>query len=197
MDRINLYDYLSEEDVIHSQRVGDLAFKLSKRLGFSKNESDKIKFVGIYHDIGKVHICKSILQKVDQLDGEEFEVLKKHPAYSAKLLCECGFDWETSRLVLHHHENYDGSGYPFGLKGNQIPIESQIISICDYVDNKIHERANRKSYMTKFETINHLFSLRNKKFQDEVVKEMIMMLAEELQSVYQNEFAEIVPKLFE
>lgn len=128
---------------IHGKRVGILAFNLSKQL----NIPDKYWFLnyvsGRWHDYGKIAIPIDILNKPTRLDNRECEIMKKHPIYSYKLLDLCGFGSYVKETVLYHHENYCGTGYPFGLTKNNIPLSSRILKICDIYDALTEDRIYR------------------------------------------------------
>jgi putative nucleotidyltransferase with HDIG domain len=99
---------------------------------------------GLLHDIGKVYIPNSILNKKDKLTEEEFGIMRLHPLTGAKLLNEMNYGYEIVEAVLHHHERWDGKGYPYGLQGQEIPYYSRILSVADAFDAMISKRAYKK-----------------------------------------------------
>lgn len=127
----------------HSSRVAELAAELAERLGFDANSIRRIHMAGILHDIGKIGISDAVLQKADQLDEQEFEQIKQHPVLGYEILR--GFRPFQSILpaVKHHHEAWDGSGYPDGLVGDQIPRDAQILAVADAFDAMTSDRPYR------------------------------------------------------
>lgn len=114
----------------HSHRVAELSIKLARLLDEDINEIELYK-AALYHDIGKIMICRSIRDKPAKLTKEEMEVMKLHAKYSAKIVSNNGESDNVVLAIMLHHENYDGSGYPFKYIGDRTPINSRIIRIAD------------------------------------------------------------------
>ena len=95
------------------------------------------------HDIGKIGIRDNVLTKPGKLTDEEFEIIKQHPVIGAKILMQSNYTHELVQIVLHHHERYDGRGYPEGLKGEDIPIGARVIAIADSIDAMTSKRVYR------------------------------------------------------
>jgi HD-GYP domain-containing protein (c-di-GMP phosphodiesterase class II) len=93
----------------------------------------KVRRAGAFHDVGKVEVPIEIINRPGPLSAEEFELVKRHAAVGARMLAESG-DEELAAMVLHHHERYDGSGYPDGLAGEEIPLGSRIVAVADTID---------------------------------------------------------------
>ena len=129
----------------HSIRVAYYASLIADYYGCSDNDIDKIYQAGMLHDIGKIEIPDALLLKPDKLNALEYELIKTHAKFGYELLCKEPFS-ELSTIVLHHHERYDGNGYPYGLSGEQIPLLSQIIAVADAFDAMTTNRAYRQSY---------------------------------------------------
>lgn len=128
----------------HSNRVTRFALIIGKALGCTSEELDVLNFAGHLHDIGKIGIRDDILLKPGKLSAEEFEKIKEHPVIGANILKQLGF-WERERrIILHHHERYDGTGYPDGLKRDQIPLLARILSVADVYDALSSDRAYRR-----------------------------------------------------
>ncbi|WP_243110028.1 HD-GYP domain-containing protein [Clostridium sp. E02] len=127
----------------HSLRVSNLCEKMGTALGFPEDEIKELKTVGLLHDIGKVAIEEGILNKNGKLDKNEWIEIKKHPEIGYRILSTVNDLSEMADYVLAHHEHWDGSGYPKGLKGTQIPVQSRIIAIADAYDAMISERSYR------------------------------------------------------
>lgn len=129
----------------HSKRVATYAAMIADEYGCSDEEVDKIYRAGMLHDIGKVEIPDALLLKPDKLDDDEYDLIKTHAKFGYELLLREPFS-ELSSIVLHHHERYDGRGYPYGLKGEEIPFLSAIISVADAFDAMTTNRAYRESF---------------------------------------------------
>jgi putative nucleotidyltransferase with HDIG domain len=117
---------------------------LGKQLGCTGEELDILNFAGHLHDIGKIGIRDDILLKPGRLTSEEFEKIKEHPVIGANILKQLGM-WEKERQIIRcHHERFDGTGYPDGLKEEQIPLLARILSLADVYDAMASDRAYRK-----------------------------------------------------
>ena len=128
----------------HSQRVAEYARLIALASGYSYDDADLVYKAGMLHDIGKIEIPDAILLKPDKLNETEYALIKRHSTASYELLCREPFS-VLANIVLHHHERYDGKGYPEGLRGDQIPFLSQVITVADAFDAMTTNRAYRKS----------------------------------------------------
>jgi len=147
----------------HSVRVGSYASKIARRLGFSKEESGEIKYAGQLHDIGKIEIPDAILLKPDRLTRTEYEVMKRHPLTSKRIVDHIAFFGNMKGLFLHHHEHYDGSGYPDGIQGDKIELGARIIAVADAYDAMTSERPYRNA-MPREKALSILFEQRGRQF---------------------------------
>ncbi|MDR7810632.1 HD domain-containing phosphohydrolase [Lacrimispora sp.] len=129
----------------HSFRVSELCEKMGTALGLQEDEVKELKTVGLLHDIGKVAIEEGILNKNGKLVEQEWAEIKKHPEIGYRILSSVNELSEMADYVLAHHERWDGNGYPKGLKGNEIPVQSRIIAIADAYDAMISERSYRQA----------------------------------------------------
>lgn len=130
---------------LHATRLAEWAVRVGERLGLDEIELRDIEAASLLHDIGKIGLPDSILLKPGKLTPEEYAITKKHPEYGWAILRSVpGFE-RTSLLVLHHHERYDGKGYPAGLAGEEIPLGSRIVSIVDSFDAMLSSRAYRSA----------------------------------------------------
>jgi putative two-component system response regulator len=118
----------------HSDRVRKMSMRIGMKLGFTEKRLENLVFGAVLHDIGKIGIRDEVLQKQDVLNSKEYQYIQQHPMIGAKILEGDDFFKDTIPMVRHHHENYDGSGYPDGLAGETIPLEARIISIPDAFD---------------------------------------------------------------
>lgn len=128
----------------HSTRVTELALSIGKEMGCSDEQLDLLNFSGHLHDIGKLGIPDSILLKPGPLTEQEFEAIKKHPVIGANIVGHLGLLTAEQKIILHHHERWDGKGYPDSLKGESIPFLSRILAVADVYDAMASDRAYRK-----------------------------------------------------
>ncbi len=118
----------------HQQRVAQLASAIAEKIGLSAWIIEGIRIAGILHDVGKIRIPVSILCRSGQLLNAEFEVVKIHPQVSFEILKNIPFPWPCAQMVLQHHERMNGSGYPLGLQGDDILLESRILAVADVTE---------------------------------------------------------------
>jgi len=118
----------------HQHRTAQLARAIAKEMGLSPEQMNCVYISALIHDIGKIFVSGSILNKVGSLTPEEYEIIKKHPAAGYDVLKSIDFPWPIADIILQHHERLDGSGYPYGLTGDKIYLESRIISVADVVE---------------------------------------------------------------
>lgn len=129
----------------HSERVALLSRHLAQQIGLPDAEVDQIYMAGLLHDVGKIGVPESVLQKTGKLTNEEFEQMKKHPQIGARILSDVKQIRAIIPGVLHHHERYDGKGYPGGLSGANIPLMGRIICLADCFDAMTSNRTYRKA----------------------------------------------------
>ena len=139
-------DTRDEETQGHSLRVVKFTLKLAELMGIQDEKQMKvIEYGALLHDIGKIGIPDAILRKPGKLTPDEWDVMKTHPTIGFNILHKIEFLEEASQIVLHHHEKMDGSGYPDGLKGENIPLGSRIFAAADTVDAMTSDRPYRKA----------------------------------------------------
>jgi putative nucleotidyltransferase with HDIG domain len=129
----------------HSERVALLGRHLAQKLQLPEAEVERVYMAGLLHDVGKIGVPESVLQKTGRLTPEEFEQMKKHPQVGARILDDVKQMERIIPGVLHHHERYDGRGYPAGLAGRQIPLIGRIICLADCLDAMTSNRTYRKA----------------------------------------------------
>ncbi|MBV8518290.1 MAG: response regulator [Acidobacteria bacterium] len=132
----------------HSQRVGDLARKFALHVGISANDAERIRIAGLLHDIGKIAVPERLLNKQGPLTREEFMRVIDHPVIGEEMVRPLTTLTSVLQLIRHHHERYDGRGYPDGLHGDAIPYEVRLLSIVDAYDALTSHRAYRPAPLT-------------------------------------------------
>ena len=129
----------------HSQRVTDLAAIITRHMGLSPEAVDTIALAGMVHDVGKIGITEAILNKPSALTEEEKKEIRKHPEIGERILAPVAADQDILKFVRHHHEHYDGSGYPDGLAGEKIPLGARVLAVADAFEAMTSERPYRKA----------------------------------------------------
>src|SRR3954464_760089 len=129
----------------HLQRVRVYATEVAKKLKVSEAETEALQAAALLHDIGKLAVPEHIISKPGRLSPEEFEKMKIHPVVGAEILERVRFPYPVVPIVRAHHEKWDGSGYPFGLKGEQIPIGARILTAVDFLDALASDRQYRRA----------------------------------------------------
>lgn len=168
----------SDETEKHSLRMTELAQKLGRRVDLDNKDLHLLALMANIHDIGKITIPEKILNKAGKLNEEEWELIKTHPAKGAEIAAASEEFAPAAEYIRAHHERWDGSGYPDGLKAEEIPILSRILSIVDSYDVMINERPY-KEVMTEEEAAAELKRCAGTQFDPELVKEFLHILEEE------------------
>jgi diguanylate cyclase (GGDEF)-like protein len=133
----------------HVEITADLAEEIAKNLNLPPNEVENIKHAAVLHDLGKVGIDQSILSKAGPLTPKERKAMERHPTIAAEILKEIHGLRGALPAILYHHERYDGKGYPFGLKGEEIPLSARIVAVADVYQALISDRPYRKAFNKK------------------------------------------------
>ncbi|OUU21813.1 MAG: hypothetical protein CBC13_08575 [Planctomycetia bacterium TMED53] len=129
----------------HSVRVRDMALKLGKFAGLDRGQLRTLGYAALLHDVGKIGIHEDILNKTDKLTDAEYKAIQRHPEISAEIISPVPFLTPSVKAVLHHHERWDGRGYPEGLSGEQIPLMARIIAVVDAFDAMTSDRSYRSA----------------------------------------------------
>jgi HD-GYP domain-containing protein (c-di-GMP phosphodiesterase class II) len=132
----------------HSTRVANMAYKLGEVAGMQGEALEDLHLAAHLHDIGKIGIPDQILNKSGPLSSEEIRILRQHPTIGYQILSRSSQLKVLAEIVLHHHERWDGKGYPDGLRGEKIPFSSRIIAICDAIDAMTSARPYRNALST-------------------------------------------------
>lgn len=127
----------------HQRRVSDLARAIAREMGLPDDQIEGIRVAGIIHDIGKISVPSEILSKPSKLSLIEFQLIQVHPEAGFEILRDVEFPWPVAKAVLQHHERMDGSGYPRGLKGEEIIIEARVLAVADVVESMASHRPYR------------------------------------------------------
>ena len=171
--------YRDLETGAHIKRIGLYSEAIAKALGWAQSRVDYIRVAAPMHDVGKIGISDSILLKPDRLDKSDFEIMKSHTQLGAQILQ--GTDIEmiemALNIALYHHEKWDGSGYPKGLIGEDIPIEARIVSVVDVYDAMVHKRIYKEA-ISEDETLHYIRSASNTHFDPTIVKTFFSIIKE-------------------
>src|SRR3984957_11357322 len=157
---------------VHSTRLAEWALHVAGELGLDQSYFGVIEVGALLHDIGKTGIADAILNKPAKLTAEEYDLMKKHPEYGWAVLRQVPGMERASLIILHHHESYDGKGYPAGLKANEIPIGSRIVAVIDSFDAMVSNRPYRKG-MPFEEAERRLIEASGTQFDPEVVRHFL------------------------
>ncbi|MGL1901254.1 MAG: response regulator [Fibrobacterales bacterium] len=144
LEKANLYN--DNDTGNHIKRVSEYSYLLAKHYGLSLEECTAIRNYASLHDIGKVAVPSDILNKPGKLTGEEFEIIKTHSYYGFKIIDQDGISEVAKNIVHYHHEKYDGSGYPQGLKADEIPSEAQVVAMADVFDALTNKRVYKDAF---------------------------------------------------
>ncbi|HEY7189190.1 MAG TPA: HD-GYP domain-containing protein [Vicinamibacterales bacterium] len=168
---------------VHSTRLAEWAVRIGRDLGLDDDCLRDLEAAAILHDIGKIGTPDAILRKPSRLTAEEYAIIKKHPEYGwAVLKAVPGFE-RVSLFVLHHHESYDGTGYPAGLRGEETPIGSRIVSVMDSFDAMVSSRPYRTGLPLE-EAIRRLQAGSGTQFDPIVTRHFIAMASSEASTVF-------------
>ena len=159
----------------HSKRVAACALAIAKEMGFSEDRLKIMERSGILHDLGKLSIMDNILNKAGKLNDEEWTLMKKHPRTAVEILEPLKFLSIEKEIICHHHERYDGAGYPDGLKGEAVPLESRILAVADTFDAMNSRRAYREP-LSREKILDELKSVSGKQLDSFVVNIFLKLL---------------------
>lgn len=166
MKALEVRDYITEG---HADRMENMAIELGYALELAPAQIDRIALLAKFHDIGKVGIPDAILNKPSRLTEEEYSIMKTHSQIGERIAVESGELKEIAHLILKHHEKYDGTGYPLGIKELEIPVECRILGIVDAFDAMTNDRPYRKALSIE-EAISELIRCSGTQFDPELVE---------------------------
>jgi HD-GYP domain-containing protein (c-di-GMP phosphodiesterase class II) len=168
---------------VHSTRLAEWGMRVGQELGLEEAELQNLEVAALLHDIGKVGVPDSILRKPGRLDPEEYALMKKHSEYGwAVLRMLPGFE-RAALDILHHHESFDGKGYPAGLKGAEIPVVSRIVCVIDAFDAMVSSRPYRIGLPYE-EAVRRLNEASGTQFDPTVVKSFLSFAQAEMSPVF-------------
>lgn len=168
---------------VHSTRLAEWGLRVGQELGLEDDELQNLEVAALLHDIGKVGIPDLILRKPGRLDQEEYSLMKKHPEYGwAVLRMLPGFE-RAALDILHHHESFDGKGYPAGLKDSEIPVVSRIVSVIDAFDAMVSSRPYRQGLPYE-EAVRRLNEASGTQFDPVVVQSFLSFAEAEMAPVF-------------
>jgi HD-GYP domain-containing protein (c-di-GMP phosphodiesterase class II) len=167
---------------VHSTRLAEWGLRVARDLGVPENFMPDMEMGALLHDIGKIGVPDGILNKPGRLTPEEFEIVKRHPEFGWTVIRNLPGLEQTSLYVLHHHENFDGTGYPAKLKGSEIPIGARIVSVIDAFDAMVSSRPYRQG-LPVAEAIRRLHESSGTQFDPAVVKSFVSIAEVEMSDV--------------
>jgi putative nucleotidyltransferase with HDIG domain len=159
----------------HSRRVVDMTLELASQLGISGDYLSQIRRGALLHDIGKMGVPDAILQKPGQLSDDEWDVMRKHPTHAYEWLSSVPYLRSALDIPYSHHEKWDGSGYPQGLKGKEIPLAARIFAVIDVFDALGSDRPYRKAW-PRPKIIDYIKEQSGKHFDPTVVEKFLDMM---------------------
>ena len=170
-------DVRDEYTKMHSSHVGDYARKIAEKMGFNEEFQKNIYYMGMMHDVGKVLLPREILCKTSKLNDEEWNEMKKHPFYSAGILEGFTAVPGIKEAALYHHERYDGTGYPTGLREKEIPIQASIICVADSYD-AMHTNRSYRSHLSDEVILQELEKNKGSQFDPDAAEALITLIKE-------------------
>ncbi|MBP2657371.1 MAG: rpfG 13 [Firmicutes bacterium] len=166
----------------HSERVAELSLLLAKRMGISRNEQTRIHIGAHLHDIGKIGIPDAILNKPGKLTKEEYAIIRQHPEIGNDIVGKVRVLHSVADIVHHHHERFDGNGYPDRLCGEKISLGARIVAVADAFDAMTSSRTYRSS-LSLYETMDEIRRCRGSQFDPDVVDTLIeLVVTDELRT---------------
>jgi len=163
-------EYKDNETGLHVMRMSHYAQVIALAYGFSEQKAEDLLHAAPMHDIGKIGIADNILLKPGKLTADEYKEMQKHPLIGAEIIGDCDSDLlkMAKAVALYHHEKWDGSGYPFGLSGEQIPIEARIVALSDVFDALTSARPYKQAWTIE-ETLQHIRAQKGQHFEPVLV----------------------------
>jgi putative nucleotidyltransferase with HDIG domain len=171
-------DLRDKETKGHTERVTDLTLKLARHLDLSESEMIHMRRGALLHDIGKMGVPDNILHKPDKLTDAEWEIMRQHPSYAYEMLTAIDYLKPALDIPFYHHEKWDGTGYPQGLRGEQISLVARIFAVVDVWDALTSKRPYRSPW-TKEQALEYIKEQSGKHFDPQVVKAFLTLINNE------------------
>ena len=159
----------------HSRKFSELVLSIAEEMHLDDKQLRILKYASLLHDAGKADIPLGILTKTKKLTKEEFSIIKSHPSRGAKILRSLSILKPALPIIAHHHERYDGKGYPSGLKGKQIPLGARIMAVADAFEAMTYGRPYRQR-MTLLEAVEEIKAHNNTQFDPRVVEAFLKIV---------------------
>ncbi len=163
--------------VNHQVRVSQLVVAIGKQLNLDPQVIEGIKLAAMMHDVGVIHFPSQIINKTSALTDKQYALIKTHPLRGYEIVCKIDFQQPVAQIILQHHEKLDGSGYPYGLKGDEILLQAKILSVCDTYEAMVSDRPWRKSHSSEF-ALNYLKENSATLFDPKVVEACVTLVNE-------------------
>jgi putative two-component system response regulator len=172
-------EYRDDDTGQHTYRVGQMAGRIARRMGLSEAEADLIERAAPLHDVGKIGISDTILLKPGQLTELEYRVMRMHTVIGGRLLSlgHSSLVKKAEHIAHSHHECWDGSGYPDGASGEDIPVEAQVVAVADVFDALTHERPYKVAWPVR-QAVEEIASQRGAQFCPRAVDAFLMLMQE-------------------
>ena len=171
----NIIDAKDNYTYGHSERVMENCMTIADALKMSKEDKEILRYASLLHDIGKIGIDVGLLRKPSKLNSEEWKVIFMHPVLGSSIVEQIGFLSDLAPAILHHHERYDGKGYPTKLKVDRIPLGARILSVADAYESMVSNRPYRKALSLK-KAKEELLAASGKQFDPKIVKVFVKIL---------------------
>jgi HD-GYP domain-containing protein (c-di-GMP phosphodiesterase class II) len=168
-------DLRDQETAGHTQRVTEMTVKLARRMGINNGELENIRIGSLLHDFGNIAIPESILHKKGELTVDEWITIHLHPYTAYEMLEPIVYLRPALDIPYRHHERWDGSGYPKGLKGEEIPLAARIFSVIDVYDSLTSDRPYRSAW-SREDAIHYIENMADKQFDPKVVNAFLQMI---------------------
>lgn len=162
----------------HEQRVADLCVKVGQKMGLDADRIEGLQLAAIVHDVGQIRVPAEILSRPRRLTPEEFELVKLHVEAGYQILKDVPFPWPIADIIRQHHEHIDGSGYPNGLRGEQMLPESRILHVCDSMEAMTSHRPFRRAFSTE-RALEELLAHKTTRYDPQVVDIVVRLFREE------------------
>ena len=171
-------EYRDPDSGEHSSRVGELAYELALAVGEDAAWAEELRLAGRLHDVGKVGVPDSILQKPGALTHEEFEIMKTHTTIGATVFAgsRSTLIQLAAEVAISHHERWDGSGYPYGLAGDQIPLSGRLVAVADVYDALVTVHRYKHAWSTS-DAVDHMIAGKGTLFEPRIVDALVDVIA--------------------